>query len=346
MRALASFGKKAGILIVSVAIILSALPYLIPYEAGGVNYSGNPYSGSGFMDLDGLSLHYRVFMPLDMVLRGKVLLIHGYLGSTYTWRNVQENLTAYGYMVVSVDLPSFGYSDRVDGECTMQGVVDRLWALLREIDGRLRESDDEDEYKGSYARWNLTGHDLGAAVAESMAVDDANGVQSLTFVSGDGEGPSEGALSYAMLYPPAGKWMSIYLRQFVFTEEGIRAFLQTAYRREPTDEEVYAHLFPLRISGTSDSVLHYLNAPSIAATSGAERFAKGVAEVADRVDVYAIWGEEDGAMAERMPGLAGRYPDVKLYAIPEAGHSPMETHHEEFIRILIAYLRDSYGGAY
>lgn len=80
-----------------------------------------PYSDSQFFEYGDYSLHYRV-IPAEGTFKGRILMLHGFLCSTYSWQNMADLLSAEGYDCVLVDLPNFGYSTRETAETN---VIDR-----------------------------------------------------------------------------------------------------------------------------------------------------------------------------------------------------------------------------
>lgn len=98
----------AGILGILVAICL--IPYVFPLSHHAPSEKP-PFENSGFMEIDGISHHYRVWRPRGDMTH-KIVLIHGLFESTFTWERVIPLLTERGYAVLAVDLPGFGYSAR------------------------------------------------------------------------------------------------------------------------------------------------------------------------------------------------------------------------------------------
>lgn len=70
-----------------------------------------PYEDSRFFEYGDYSIHYRV-LPAEGEFKGRVMMLHGFVCSTYSWRNLAPLLAKAGYEVVLADLPSFGYSTR------------------------------------------------------------------------------------------------------------------------------------------------------------------------------------------------------------------------------------------
>lgn len=111
--------------------------------------------------------------------RGKgdaIVLIHGFGGSTFTFRHLMEPL-AQEHRVVSLDLPGFGWSDR-NPEVDMghDAQADRVARLLQLLD---------------ISSALVVGHSMGGGVAQRLAVRHPEAVRGLVLLSsvdaGDGE---------------------------------------------------------------------------------------------------------------------------------------------------------------
>jgi alpha-beta hydrolase superfamily lysophospholipase len=66
-------------------------------------------TGGAFAEVNGASIYY--------IAKGEssnpaIILIHGFGGSTFTWRGNIDALAGAGYYVVALDLPPFGLSDK------------------------------------------------------------------------------------------------------------------------------------------------------------------------------------------------------------------------------------------
>ena len=94
-----------------------------------------PFENSRFEIIDSVSIHYRVWNDTLRNPRGKIILIHGFCGSTFCWRYNFDALVAAHYKVVAIDLPGFGYSQRSPSLNQSQSNRARLlWGLLEKIE--------------------------------------------------------------------------------------------------------------------------------------------------------------------------------------------------------------------
>ncbi len=138
--------KLIGAVIFAILIILSIIPYFLPLK----ELPGRPfepfYDNSRIMTIEGTDLHYRQW---GVESAEGVLLVHGFSGSTFSWRYTAPALAADGCRIIAVDLPGFGLSER-DLSFTPTAVnrADLLWGLLESLE------------PGS--NWHLVGHSMGA----------------------------------------------------------------------------------------------------------------------------------------------------------------------------------------
>ncbi|MDX2283195.1 MAG: alpha/beta hydrolase [Bacteroidia bacterium] len=279
-----------------------------------------PFANSQFIGVQGLRLHLRIWVPQDSI-RGQVLLIHGFSGSTFTWRYTAEALAAAGQLVVAADLPPFGYSDRAPRlNHSHSARADLLWALL-------------DSLNPEAGSWVLAGHSMGAGVAGAMAVRRPAQTRAVVFADGtlpDGErraawhirllagnGLSRGAADLA------GKVWFFHPRQ-------IRKLLRSAYSAEPGEDAVQGYLQPLKLPHTAAGIFDMT-----AHSRPVFEFSPALVQA----PALILWGEADGWIPlETGRAFHAKRPEWPMHVLPGAGHCPMETHPEAFSRHLLDFL--------
>lgn len=313
--------KRIAVGIGSIFVVLSILPYLIgvskPEDLSGM---GLPFNESQFENVDGVSIHYRQWLPDQPTVKGKILLIHGLGGSTFSWRNNIQALRDAGYLVVAVDLPGFGYSDRSRGiDHSQKNRSTILWGLLDMIDGDRPETAAMD--------WVLVGHSMGGGTAVAMTLEHPDQTKALVLVDGAVFENNPGFVSKLLIYPPLARWGQVILQNYVFQYNRIETSLASAYGRMPTPEEMKANLDPFLLPGTTYAMIDLL------------RTAKNeTVEELNTVDVpvFAIWGSNDTWVpVEQAKRIQELLPRMKLSFIDGAVHTPMETHSEAFNQQLI-----------
>ena len=159
--------KKAGVILLGLFIVLSIVPYLLPLQS----LPGAPfeplYENSELPKIGDITLHYRQWGANSAE---GVLLVHGFAGSTFSWRYTAPALAAAGYRVVAVDLPGFGLSERSLNFTPAADIrAELLWDLLESLE------------PGS--DWHLVGHSMGGGVVTAMALQNPEQVKSISMVA-------------------------------------------------------------------------------------------------------------------------------------------------------------------
>ncbi len=314
--------RRVGIVILTIITILAIVPYLIPITAPVEMVSGMPYENSVYLSIANTAFHIRIFEPVTMPVKGKILMIHGMGGSTYSYEKTVPALIENGYYVVLVDLPGFGYSERVEEYDHSQSnrSVD-LWQLLDGIDRNL-------ETETASQKWNLVGHSMGGGTIAAMAVQETERTECITFIDG---ALFETARSNPLFnIGPVQRWIQVILEHALINEKNIASFLSSAYGRAPTDSEVRGYLEPLSVPGTARAATGLILA---AKNIDPELLSKLT------IPIYGIWGENDSWVpVSEADKLKEIMPQLQLYLIAGAGHCPMETHSEQFNQVLLSFL--------
>lgn len=115
-----------------------------------------PYENSSFYYQGDYTIHYRVQRHSGS-FKGRIMMLHGFGQSTYSWQNMAELLSTYGYDCYMADLPGFGYSSR---ESEQTNHIDRE-ALIEDLMMSIHSGND----------WILAGHSMGGGVAINIAED-------------------------------------------------------------------------------------------------------------------------------------------------------------------------------
>lgn len=312
--------KRILFFLISIFILLSILPYLLKVSDYRDFTLQTPYKESLFSETRGITLHYILYKQSVTNPRGNILLIHGLGGSTFSWRHNTEALFDRGYNVMLIDLPGFGYSSRKPGINHSQDMRARyLWML---IDSLAR---DDDSLDGS---WILAGHSMGAGTVSSMAFQRPEQAKALVYIAGAVYGNRRGSRRSGILlsYPPFRRAIQVFLEHMLKDETRLAKALSSAYGRDAGEEEIRGYTAPLMLPGTSGSLIDMLR------TAGDESPMK----LKDlEIPVFGIWGARDNWVP---PAVADRLKQIllsfRLFIIDDAGHCPMETHPEEFNKIL------------
>jgi len=299
---------------------------------GGFNASGQevisavpdkPFENSHFLKIDSATFHFRVYNEGIKNQRGKVLLVHGFCGSTFCWRNNIDTLVNAGYLVVAIDLPGFGYSDRnLHVNQSNSGRAHLIWALLAKID-----QDDK-------RKWNIVGHSMGGGAVEAMALMNPDRVQTVTLVDGMvfiRNQNMEGAFINMSKMKGYNQILVSLAKQNIISYNSIERQMKKVYGRPLDSAEMKGYINPLHIKGSAASVINiYANAHEIR-----HLHADGLLDL----PVLVIWGKKDRTIHLRSAKkLKRNVPTIDLKIIPDAHHSPMETHSRQFNELFLNFL--------
>jgi len=300
------------------------LPFLLVLP--GTPHAGNPgkpFRESHFATIDSVTIHYRLWPARGLHHRGKVLLIHGFCGSTFCWRYNWDTLAASGYTVVAVDLPGFGYSERSDSLNQSQSNRGRqLWKLLGNIDG------------ADTTPWNIVGHSMGGGAAEAAALMNLHRTKSLTILDGmifitndDLNRPFVGVVNH----PVYKKMLVAYYKHYYLTYNNFRHELKSTYGFLPDTATTNGYWKTLQIEGTAETVVNLL--------ANSREIIKLDAHDLKETPVLIIWGKNDKTIGlSTGKKLKGEVPSAELRVIPGARHMAMETHPFQFNAILLEFL--------
>lgn len=144
--------KKTISILCVFAIILTSLSIF----AFAADTSYKPYEDSRYFEYGDYDIHYRV-IPAEGEQKGRIMMLHGFLCSTYAWRNMARILAEAGYECVLADLPNFGFSTRETEDMT---VIDRE-TLIAELMKSIAPMNE----------WIIAGHSMGGGVAVNIAVE-------------------------------------------------------------------------------------------------------------------------------------------------------------------------------
>jgi len=282
-----------------------------------------PFENSQFIAIDSLRLHYRTWNSGLKNPKGKVILIHGFCGSTFCWRYNYDTLVSAGYMVVAIDLPGFGYSERSAKLNQSQSNRARMiWELIAAIDPQ------------STDKWNIVGHSMGGGTAEAVALMKPERTESLTILDGMIfiKNNNVNVSVVGLVNHPVYKEMLLsYTEHRYLSFNNFRRQLKGTYGFLPDTLTVNGYLEPLQIEGTAETVVNLLaNSSEIQ-----ELDAKGLSQL----PVLVIWGKKDKTIRlSNGKKLKRAVPSIDLKVIPGAHHMAMETHPEVFNRMLVEFL--------
>ncbi|MGC8778893.1 MAG: alpha/beta fold hydrolase [Candidatus Caldatribacteriaceae bacterium] len=307
-------------------IILLIITF-VPLTAAHGFGQKSPFENGRFWEKNHLFLHYRIWLP--SVPRGKVLLVHGLGGSTFSWRHAPDFFLRTGYLVVAVDLPGFGYSQRVTGMANKrENQVQMLLDFLRYLDTEVLPSPSHLE------KWHLVGHSMGGAMVFLMAMQEPERFQRVVLIDAALRSPSNHLLKALVTFPlTRGCWTTL-IRNIFLSPSGVKRSLRAAYGRVPTAEEFQGYYTPLKLPGTAQSLLSLLRNTS--------PFKLSPFRQKLHPPFLLIWGEKDRFVSVKQGEKFQKiFPETLLHVVQGASHCPMETHPEEVYPLIVDFFTAS-----
>jgi pimeloyl-ACP methyl ester carboxylesterase len=241
------------------------------------------------IDVDGI--------PIHCIQRGSgpnaAVLIHGFLGHTYSFRHLIPEL-AKDHRVVAVDLKGFGYSGRL--KKSDYSITEQARLVTRLMD------------KLGIDRAAVVGHSLGGEVAMRISANHPERVEKLVLaasVSGD-------RIPMLPVTPLIKPFLWLFGRLF-----GGRIFRRQFYDPRKATKEVYdGYRRPLRIKGTGDSVYQTIRdgqREKPVDTSGVTH------------PVLILWASHERILPRfTLSRLRKRFPRAEVQTIDRAGHLLLE----------------------
>ena len=273
------------------------------------NAAAPAFNNSRYVLVDGVRLHVREWGEKKST-SCPVLLVHGFAGSTFSFRELAPALAKSGHPVIAIDLPGYGYSQRSSFSGT---AADALWQLL--------------ELERPGQSWCLLGHSMGAKLVGQMAALKPGRVQAIAYSNGSplvsSERRKKWFSSSSFVRNAAIRWIEkYYLNEKKFIE-----VLGKAYARPASREEAQGYLKPLLIPGTVTAAFSGYAKKWSDDTSAAQ---------INKIPSLIVWGNKDTWVKPEVgQTLAKNIPTAKFVMVSGAGHCPIETHFEEVLPLVV-----------
>lgn len=314
------------VLILLISISVSAQHYVDPETLADED--------GYFADIDGISIYY---IARGDVNNPAVMLIHGFGGSTFTWRDNIDAFVEAGYYVVALDLPPFGLSDKnPDIGYSHEDYAGYVAGLMDTLD---------------IESATIAGHSMGGSVTSYFVLNYPEQVDNLIFVAGgvfdrtqgsrDSEDESEtdgnsplGILGTIDLESES----AVNILRLSLVPATFASLIESAYFDSSimTDEVIAGYARPLQIENWTEGFIAYLLADDAPAITLDE-----VTNVAD-MPILIIWGEEDTWVSIAMGhAMNDAFSDVEMVTYAEVGHVPMEENIETFNTDVIRFLDEN-----
>lgn len=242
-----------------------------------------------------------------------VILVHGFAGFMYMWRQVQSRLAAHA-RVVALDLWGFGASARPP-HLAPDDWVRQLIQFMDALD---------------IPQAVLVGHSLGGRVVLTAVAQYPARVRGVVLISSDGAGwPLGFQLVWAVAHTPLAALILHRVRRHT---ELLRLLLQNAYAsHQVTHAEVREFQRFMRVRGTAR-----------AWTAASRRYPGNdlhqlIPQV--RCPTALLWGADDHVIPLcHALRLLGELPDAELLIFPDAGHMLHLEHPDHVSEYLLQFL--------
>lgn len=307
--------------ILFIFILLSVLPYVISLSNSTNNDEFKPFSNSRFIRTPDNFIHYRVFKP-DTV-KNKIILLHGFAGSTFCFRNNFKALVRNSTLVVALDLPAYGFSCKEkDANFNDTTILNLIYKIITLNDKELNSS----------AQWVIAGHSLGAAYASKLVSRYPSMFKKQIFIDGFFEDLQETGFNSFLKYPPLLRWSDVALEYYFLKKEKFNELLESAYTRKPTDEEVEGYMSPFRVRNSASAILHWAHAESL--------------QEVDKLIIYGkptliIWGNPDPWVPfDSKKTDTTAFKKLTFKFVDGGGHNPQETRPDIVNKYLIDFVNN------
>ena len=266
-------------------------------------------------EIDGEWIHY-----LDEGEGDAVVFVHGFAGSSFTWRYAVASLSS-AHRAVAIDLPGFGFSDRsplldYSHEAHARRVV-RLMDTL------------------GIERATIVGHSMGGAVAQRVALAYPARVERLVLLAAVDASEAApwhdrrrlnpsliGLVDLALRFPPLVGFASRRIVRGIVSDP--------AYG---TPEVIDGYVRPVLVPGTARAVARMVEATLREPVADLSRIA---------VPTLVLSGQHDRAVPLAVgEGIARRIPGARHVVIPQTGHLSAEERPEVFVEELLAFMHSA-----
>ncbi len=303
MRFLKQFFKWLFILIISVFLILSITPYFFSNHLKEA--PRQPFENSYFFTHNNTKFHFRIFVPKH--IKQKALLIHGFSASTFSFRNNIDTLISNNTLVVAMDMPAFGYSDKSESaNYTDTNKIQAIHFLLNQINKLSNNT-----------KWNLIGHSMGADVIGEYASIYPLQTKSLIFIDGLPFNQTHSSLQSLVLYPPLLKWADLILEKKFLNLQSFEELLSSAYNQPADRQSAMGYMLPFKTKNSGSAIFRmsvqtgYINVND---------------SIINQIPKLIIWGAQDQWIPMISAADYLKKPKTQSFIVTDAGHCPMETH--------------------
>lgn len=262
-----------------------------------------------FVAINNNSIHYKKDGS------GKpLILVHGFAGSTYTWRKLIP-LLSRDFTVYAVDLLGFGLSDKPsDGDYDLKTQGELVLKFMDAL--RIPAA-------------VLVGHSMGGVVVAYAGQQQPSRTDAIILISPGFYGKGAPAFLRYLFFP----LNRIMARQFYTKRVREQSLTRYFYNKSLLNEEIInAYVLPAKTPGAIEALEHMM------ATVTTQTYEESIKYITR--PTLIIWGEKDQA---NLPAdgerLQREIKNSALVYIPECGHYVQEEKPEELAKAIKEFLK-------
>ena len=307
-------------LVLAFLFLVCVLPYLIPLGQPQAEMSPDDLVGEHgrFLDIDGVRIY--VEEQNAEPARATIVFVHGFGGSTFSWRHNSPFFAGQGYRVVTLDMKGFGLSHK-DFASDYSHLAQA--GLLVEVLARL-------EIDQAY----FVGHSMGTSVMFHFAHLHPEKVLGLVSVDGAVKLDEGATYPSALLnFPPFRRIGEVFLTRYVTKERVGRIIKSAYYQQDVVTAEVVDGYYNRLVNGQwAQSLLAMTRDMSEnTVTFALEDF---------EFRTLILWGQNDTWVKQAdIDRWRDEIPSAEFHTIPEAGHMLMEECPELFNNMVLTFLQ-------
>jgi pimeloyl-ACP methyl ester carboxylesterase len=277
---------------------------------------------SKFIEVDQVTIHYK-----EEGRGAKTfILLHGFGSSTYSWREVMDDLAEQG-RVIAYDRPAFGLTERpmpedwTENPYGMKANIELLRGLMDAL---------------GIEKATLVGNSAGGGVSIAFALEYAERVEALILVNpgvGGGYGPQFPSWALPLMWTPQMRHLGpLMMRDY---QETLPRTIEREWHDQGklTDEIRYEYLKLLTIQNWDRAFYELTFAPAY----------PEVRTLLPQLTVPAlvIAGQEDRLIRSwYFEAISQEMPNARLVLLPSCGHVPQEECPEAFMEEVKKYLEN------
>lgn len=276
-----------------------------------------PYEDSKFFEYGDYDIHYRI-IPAEGEMKGRIMMLHGFLCSTYAWRNMAPILAKEGYECVMADLPNFGFSTR---ESDNIEIIDRE-ILITELMKSIAPMDE----------WIIAGHSMGGGVAVNIAIN--NPVENLLLYCPAPQSEFPDAMEGFMTSAPMKRMMNVFFNYGTRIEPLVKMIIYAA-----TMDWEFAMNYD--VTGVTDATQY-------------NGFGGGLCEMMFNVKatdlenaskvgcpVLLVQASKDIIInSEMKEQMQTAFPDAETYIVEGGGHQCIENRADEICEVTLDFIEE------